>query len=463
MKGKIVVKRFKELTIDNERKLMFGRAVHPVVTRRGLSIGGGTVYPELNFTVPPMEITEATIGGVSKMYGEMIDDACKRAYELDSEGFVVEFETLLEMTIRPAFAIELTKVLNDVLEKYYQKRGLKTTLRITVNDTREMIRPPLMRSGEMLEAMIRTFEGCAREGAELLSIESTGGKEIHDDALLNCDIARCVFSLAIMGCRDMNFLWEKIVGIARATGTIPAGDTACGFGNTAMVLADRKYIPRVFAAVIRAVTAVRSLVAYEQGAVGPGKDCGYENPVIKAITGVPISMEGKSAACAHLSPLGNISAAACDLWSNESVQIVKLLGGLTPTISLEQLIYDCRLMNKALALGDEVLLQRLMVQSDVGHDPQALVLAPVSVLRIARAIVREESYYHSAVGAAKEAIAIIREGHQTGQTKLPEVEIKWLDRIEETVETFPSSEEKFIDEIFSSLDGSKFIKKDYGF
>jgi len=211
------------------------------------------------------------------------------------------------------------------------------------------------------------------------------------------------------------------------------------------------------------VTAVRSLVAYEKGAVGPGKDCGYENPIIKAITGVPISMEGKSAACAHLSPLGNISAAACDLWSNESVQIVKLLGGLTPTISLEQLIYDCRLMNKALALGDEVLLQRLMVQSDVGHDPQALVLAPVSVLRIARAIVREESYYHSAVGAAKEAIAIIREGHQTGQTKLPEVEIKWLDRIEETVETFPSSEEKFIDEIFSSLDGSKFIKKDYGF
>ena len=68
---------------------------------------------------------------------------------------------------------------------------------------------------------------------------------------------------------------------------------------------------RVFAAVVRAVSAVRTLVCYECGAVGPGKDCGYENPILKAITGFPIAMEGKTAACAHLSPVGNIAAAAC--------------------------------------------------------------------------------------------------------------------------------------------------------
>jgi methanol--5-hydroxybenzimidazolylcobamide Co-methyltransferase len=28
---------------------------------------------------------------------------------------------------------------------------------------------------------------------------------------------------------------------------------------------------------VRAVTAVRALAAYECAAVGPGKDCGYEN------------------------------------------------------------------------------------------------------------------------------------------------------------------------------------------
>ena len=45
----------------------------------------------------------------------------------------------------------------------------------------------------------------------------------------------------------------------------------------------------------------------------------------KAIAGVPISMEGRSATCAHLSPIGNIAAAAADLWSNESVQDTPLL------------------------------------------------------------------------------------------------------------------------------------------
>ena len=89
----------------------------------------------------------------------------------------------------------------------------------------------------------------------------------------------------------------------------------------------------------------------ERGAVGPSKDCAYEGPILKAISGVPIAMEGKSATCAHFSPLGNIAAAMCDLWSNESVQNVRLLAGMAPTCYLEQLIYDCRLMNCALAEG----------------------------------------------------------------------------------------------------------------
>jgi Methanol-cobalamin methyltransferase B subunit len=78
-----------------------------------------------------------------------------------------------------------------------------------------------------------------------------------------------------------------------------------------MVLAEQRMIPRVFAAVARAVSAVRTLVCYGCGAVGPGKDCGYENPILKAITGFPMAMEGKTAACAHPSPLGNIGAATC--------------------------------------------------------------------------------------------------------------------------------------------------------
>ena len=37
-----------------------------------------------------------------------------------------------------------------------------------------------------------SFDLCAQAGADLLSIESTGGKELHDDALLNGDLAGSV-------------------------------------------------------------------------------------------------------------------------------------------------------------------------------------------------------------------------------------------------------------------------------
>ena len=118
-----------------------------------------------------------------------------------------------------------------------------------------------------------------------------------------------------------------------------------------MVLAEQRFIPRVWAAVIRVMSVPRSLVAFERGAVGPNKDCAYEGPYIKAITGCPIALEGAEAACAHLSPIGNIAKAVPDLWSNESVNNVKLLGAMAPTVCLEQLVYATRLMNTASSHG----------------------------------------------------------------------------------------------------------------
>lgn len=68
-----------------------------------------------------------------------------------------------------------------------------------------------------------------------------------------------------------------------------------------MFLAEKGFIPHAFAAVIRIAAVPRALVAFEQSAVGPSKDCAYEGPYLKAITGMPISMEGKTVAGAHLS------------------------------------------------------------------------------------------------------------------------------------------------------------------
>jgi methanol---5-hydroxybenzimidazolylcobamide Co-methyltransferase len=457
------MKVFTQLAISDPADLHFGVSPHPLVTRRGLKLGGGLVYPELNFTLPTMLVDETTMPEVRHQYRQIITGALQRAVELDAPGLVIEFETLPPMTENPDWGIELTQILLDAMEAAHAKHGLKSVLRITPNDTREMERPTRMRSGKLYEAMLATFEGCAAAGAELLSIESVGGKEAHDEALLAGDILGVIFALCVLGVRDMKFLWNELICIAQKHGAHCAGDTACGFANTAMVLAEQKMIPRVFAAVVRAVSAVRTLVCYECGAVGPGKDCGYENPILKAITGYPMAMEGKTAACAHLSPLGNIAAAACDTWSNESVQNIKLLGGMAPTCYLEQLIYDCRLMNEALADGRDaaLLYRKWMVSSDAHRDPQAYVLTPDSAIAIAQAIVAAPDACAAGKAAALTALRLIRDAHNMNALKLHPREVPYLDRLQRTVEGMPSKESDFISQMMQQVDTARFVAKDY--
>jgi len=455
---------FKQLAIADPADLCFGVAPKPLRTRQGLTFGAGTVYPELNFTLPPMTVDASTLPEVRQHYRQIITDALRRAIELEAPGLVIEFETLPPMTQNPAWAIELTELLLDALNVAQDRHGLKTVLRITPNDTRDMQRPPRMRSGPLLEQMLATFEGCAAAGAELLSIESVGGKEVHDEALIHGNLRAVLFGLCVLGVRDVRFLWSQLATIAQRHGVHCAGDTACGFANTAMILAEQRVIPRVFAAVVRAVSAVRTLACYECGAVGPGKDCAYENPILKAITGFPMAMEGKTAACAHPSPLGNIAAATCDIWSNESVQNIKLLGGMAPTCSLEQLIYDCRLMNQALAEGREaaLLLRRWLVDSDASRDPQAWVLTPENAVALAEAIVRAPDAYAAGRAAALTAVRLIQEGHKQGRLRLAPRELPWLDRMVKELESMPDSESAFIEQVMGQVDTAKFIPAEYG-
>jgi methanol--5-hydroxybenzimidazolylcobamide Co-methyltransferase len=456
--------KYKSLIISNPEDLMFGIAPNPVKTRRGLEIGGGQVYAELNFTLPIMSINDSTLPLVYEHYREIAEGALSRAHELNSKGVVLELETLLEMTKTPQIGIEIVKIMNEICEKYYQKHGLASEIRLTPNDLREFERPAKQRTSQYLEPMMELFEKGMIAGGDLLSIESTGGKEVSDDALMNCDIKTIVFALAVLGVRDMQFLWKKIVSLANQHGKIAAGDSACGFANTAMVLAEKKYIPRVFAALVRVISVVRSIVAMEEGAVGPDKDCGYEGPFLKAITGIPISMEGKTAACAHLSPIGNIASACCDLWSNESVQNIKLLSGMAPTAYMEQLEYDARLMNQALIAGTvpSHILQQLLVASDVYTDPQALILSPENVIRISKELVKGDSYVANAKNGALAALDIIEEALRSGKMKLSELETSYLPILRDELNSIPDNESEFIEMMLPVLDQSKFTMSEYG-
>lgn len=53
-------KIFNKAAYQDVNEFVFGSAKHPVVLKNGMSIGGGIVYPEINFTLPPMSIEENT-------------------------------------------------------------------------------------------------------------------------------------------------------------------------------------------------------------------------------------------------------------------------------------------------------------------------------------------------------------------------------------------------------------------
>lgn len=452
------------LAITSLTDFLYGRAPRPVICGHEVAIGSGILIPEINFTLPSIEVNESHWPDICAQYRDMAQGICQRAVELDVPALLVEFEALPPMTIHPGWGIEITRILADTLDAFHQKYGLKGALRLTPNDTRDHLRPPLMRRGAYWDGMLETFHAAGRAGADLLAIESTGGKEVCDEALTQADLRALVFALGVLAPRDMAFLWETMVDACAGTNVIASGDTACGFANTAMVLAEQKMLPRVFAAAVRVATVPRSLVAYERGARGPSKDCAYEGPYMKAIAGVPISMEGRSAACAHLSPVGNIAQAVCDCWSNESVQNLRLLSTFAPIVSLEQLAYDCRLANTAAArsLDDARRLRDWLVDSDAPLDPQAHVLRPDVVLRLSGEIMQEPTPYLRTRRAVQASLAEIRRARESDGLRIAPRELRWLDRLENEAAALPDREEDLLEEMLKTPLADKFLPEEYG-
>jgi len=453
---------YSTLAVPSPDDLIYGRAPRPVHCGYDLDIGAGMVFPEVNFTLPTITIDQENWSAVVANYEEMAKHILRRAVALSTPGIVLEFELLPAMTETPEWGAEITVLLHRHLEEAHRKYGLKCALRVTPTDIRDQSKPPILRSGGPWEKLKRSFELTIAAGADIVSIESVGGKEVHDQGLMYGDIPAIVFALGVLAPRDVAWLWDNISTLCRAGGgCVPGGDTACGFANTAMQLAHQKMLPEVLAAVVRAMSAVRSLAAFEHGAIGPSKDCAYEGPVIKAITGCPISMEGKSATCAHFSPVGNIAAAMCDLWSNESVQNVRLLAGSAPEAYTETLAYDCRLMNTATARHQALMLRDCLVDSDEWLSPQAAVLSPQATCRIAEAIVGASGYYRRTVAAGLAAVGILRAGIAGSQLKLGKKELQWLDRLERELSGLPENEEDLLRDI-SSEHGKLFDRSSYG-
>ncbi len=426
----------------SSEEMVFGKALKPVETRGGLRIGGGMVIPEL---VPhPRPGSEMSLKTLLREFERANQDALERCVAVGHPQVELENEHVFQMTHNPSWGMEVASQTARQLQEFREKYGLQASYRATIADVR---RPEMvdLRTSDRAREVLESFEACA-PFADIVSIESLGGKELFDHSLIRNDLTGMLFAQAVLGGRDMEWLWRQIVRIAGKHGCIAGGDTDCSQANTAMFMAGgylSKDVPQTLAALCRAIAASRTLVAYECGATGPGKDCAYENPIVKAITGVPISTEGKTAACAHMSLCGNVMAAVCDLWSNEAVEYHRMFGGTTPAVFVEMLGYDVAAMNAAVALGSQKQYQACLIASDRYRGPHGFMLCPDSAWAIGKAITDNNgSFYSRARAAALKCGELLQSDPKLEFTAF---ERQSLQGYLLELEGLPSTEEDFID------------------
>ncbi|HII03091.1 TPA: methanol--corrinoid methyltransferase [Methanosarcinaceae archaeon] len=444
--------------------MIFGKSPKPIKAGLGLEIGAGYTTPEVNYA--PRPEAGASKEKLIKEYERITTDIMARMVQIGAPAVVLETEHVQQMSNNPDWGAEVAHAQKAIMEDYHDEYGIKCALRHTIGDIRES-RDFLQLRGDKYSVFMEAFEKCAENGADLLSVESMGGKEVFDYAILRNDMAGVLYGIGCLGGMDMEMIWSDIAAVAKKTGTVAAGDTDCAQANTAMFIAGGlldKNLAHTLAIIARAISASRSLVAYEAGAVGPGKDCGYENTIVKSIAGVPIAQEGKTSTCAHSDVMGNLTMQCCDLWSNESVEYHGEFGGTTVQCWSETLAYDCALMNVALDSGNEKILRDMFAASDMYRDPQGYVLAYPNAYRVGQAIIKDgKDIYLRAKNAAIECINIVEEGAR-GKLALSRFESKSLADAKAAFEAMTDDQDKFMSDCLDKYkkEVKVFLPENYG-
>ncbi|AKB77831.1 Methanol:corrinoid methyltransferase [Methanosarcina horonobensis HB-1 = JCM 15518] len=440
----MAVNRFTKMAYSSADEMVFGKATKPVKAGLGLEIGAGYTTPEVNYA--PRPEAGASKEKLVKEYERITTDIMARMVQIGAPSVVLETEHVQQMSNNPSWGAEVAHAQKTIMEDYHDEHGIKCALRHTIGDIRES-RDYLELRGDKYNTFMEAFEQCAQNGADMLSVESMGGKEVFDYAILRNDMPGVLFGIGVLGSMDMEMIWSDIADIAKKNNVVAAGDTDCAQANTAMFIAGGlldKNLAHTIAIIARAISAARTLVAYESGATGPGKDCGYENTIVKSVAGVPIAQEGKTSTCAHSDLMGNLTMQCCDLWSNESVEYHGEFGGTTVQCWSESLAYDCALMNVALNSGNEKVLRDLFAASDMYRDAQGYVLAYQNAYRVGEAIAKNgNDIYLRAKNAALESIKIVEEGAK-GKLELSRFETKALADAKAAFEGLTDDKDKFM-------------------
>ena len=444
--------KFNKMAYGSADEMVFGESKYPLSYGLGLKVGSGAVIPEINFA--PRPGSEKTLESLKREYIDYITkDVLDRAVNLGFSSVQLENEWISQMgSNAEKLAKPIVMGQKELMKKYHDDYGIKLAIRHTIADQREGdggLRPGMDGKHSYPEKLLESLEVACKNGADVVSIESVGGKEVADFSVVRQDIKGWLFGIGYLGSIDMEWLWGQIADVAKRNKVVPGGDTNCAGANTAMFMAGGyldKDIPRTFSAVTRAIAAARTLVAIEAGATGPDKDCGYEGIIVKAIAGKPCAQEGKGAQCAHADLMGNLIAQACDLWSNESVEYHPEFGGSSVQCWMGVIGYEAALMTASKQMRTDKALRDTYVASDRFRSPESFILAYDNAYKIGQAIVEVgDSYYLRARAAGIKAAELIKESNDKGKLKLSAQEKDTLDKILSDLRSLPDEEGKFVD------------------
>jgi methanol--5-hydroxybenzimidazolylcobamide Co-methyltransferase len=465
----MAVQRYTKMAYDNADDMIFGSSKNPVSYGFGLKFGVGKVIPEINYA--PRPGTEKDPARLRKEYVDYISkDILDRAVTAGFPDVQLETEWVSQMN-QAKLSAPVVAGQKEICEKYYEEYGLNCGVRQTIPDQREAdhgLRPGMDSNKAYPEKLFECADIACENGADNLSIESVGGKEFADYAVTNGDSVAFLFGVGYLGTIDMTYLWEELSSIAKKNRCVAGGDTNCSGANVSMFMAGGMLdndVQRTFSAVTRCISAARTLAAWESGAIGPDKDCGYEGPIVKAIAGNPTSQEGKNCQCAHCDLQGNLMAQMCDVWSNESVEYHPEFGGSSVQCWLGPLGYEVALMNTAIQMKQEKTLRDLYMFSDRTRGPEAYVLAYDHAYEIGKAIAAEgNNLYNRALAGGLTGAKIILKGYESKELPLTNKQLDTLKDIIKKFEELPAEEDKFVEYCTKEFTGlvPNFNMKNYG-
>lgn len=461
--------KYKAMAYKCADDMVMGTAINPVSEGFGLKIGAGQVIPEVNYA--PRPGTEKEVEKLRREYVDYIStDVLNRAVSAGFPAVHLETEWVSQMN-QEKLAAPVVAGQKEVCEKFHEEYGLACGVRHTIPDQREHdmgLRPGMDSLHSYPEKFFQCCDYACENGADNLSVETVGGKEFADYAVTQGDIVGFLYGVGYLGSIDMEYTWTQMVDIAKRNRTVPGGDTDCSGANVSMFMAGGLLdldVQKTFAAITRAISAGRTLVAWECGASGPDKDCGYEGIICKAIAGNPTTQEGKNCQCAHCDLMGNLTAQVCDCWSNESVEYHPEFGGSSVQCWLGSLGYECALMNTAVQTGQAKVLRDLYCITDMTRSPESYILAYHNAYEIGKAMMENgDDYYTRTRAAAIKAIDIIKDGAAKKILQLTVKQEETLLDCEKKILALPTETAKFTEMMHKEYDGHvpNYNLKNYG-